>query len=504
VDDCTTYADCDNYDVFAQFRDRGGFVEDSSLHKPMVGLPGVVFQALDNFAVQATAEAAMRIGNCFVLALMLGISADAFGQATNDLKMVPPNVVKDVLPTPTVPPTSAPQPSAAQPNSPYPSQPTDPSQAGPFNEPGGYMDDLIVPANTVPKLFWFRADYMASWIRKENSPPLIQSLPGIFANAGTIPPNAPNTIFPINNQLKFGELNGLRINTGIWLTEDHSWGLDVTAFATGRASTGAAFSSLGSPILARFYTNANNGNPTDQNFSNPTLGTGYSGAVSANATVNNIYSGDVNLRYNGYRLLSDNTDYLFGFRYFDFRESLQINSISTRPGLDPQTLRVADQFSVSNNFYGGQFGFASRWMGWRGFSFDGIVKMAVGSMDERATVNGSNSITTAGGTSTQPGGLLAQPSNIGNYQRNMFTVIPEVTLNLNYNFTQRSSFFIGWNYLWVSNVVRTANVIDPSVNNSNIRYIANPTPGFAPGPVVALHGQAFWMQGVNLGFKFEY
>ena len=84
-------------------------------------------------------------------------------------------------------------------------------------------------------------------------------------------------------------------------------------------------------------------------------------------------------------------------------------------------------------------------------------------------------------------------------------MIPEFTFNINFNVTEHIALFAGWNCLTMNNaVVRAATSIDPTVNDSHIRYIANPTMGNAPGPVFAFRDQTFWMQGLNAGVRVEY
>ena len=160
---------------------------------------------------------------------------------------------------------------------------------------------------------------------------------------------------------------------------------------------------------------------------------------------------------------------------------------------------------MTNQFYGGQAGIHARWNGTYGFSLDGVFKLAMGGVAERININGSNTITSAAGVpSTQPVGLYAQPSNSGTFTNNVFAVIPDLTLNLNYSFSDRAAIFVGYNFLYISNVARVGSVINPNVNDSNIRYLANPTPGNNPGSVFSVRNEGLWVQGVNLGLRLEY
>ena len=167
--------------------------------------------------------------------------------------------------------------------------------------------------------------------------------------------------------------------------------------------------------------------------------------------------------------------------------------------------RLADHFAVENNFYGGQVGVNSRWCGLYGFSFDGTFKFAMGSMNEKAEISGSNTLAFPGvPATTQATGLYAQPSNIGDHTRDKFAVIPEFIFNINYNVTQNVAVFVGWDFLYASNVARAAAIINPTVNDSNVRYIASPTIGNASGPTFSFKDQNYWMQGINFGVRLEF
>ncbi len=380
-----------------------------------------------------------------------------------------------------------------------------PASPGVLENTGVGGGEMPLPGNCVPQMFWFRADYLVWWLRKEQTPPIIQSLPDSLALTSDLPPGSATTLFPGNNQLRYNGLSGLRLDAGLWLTADHQFGIDVGGFAIQNRTLSAAYASdaNGSPILARFYTNANTGALTSLKFSIPDPATGYSGALSASAAVSNIYSGDANIVWNGFRVFSDNTDWLLGARYFGMRERLDVNG--TANFRDGSGLSVRDHFAVSNQFYGAQIGWRARLCGWYGFSVDGIFKFALGSNREQVNISGSNTFTSPTGvTNTQAGGLYAQDSNSGTHTKDKIAVLPDLTANLNYNITQRCAAYVGWNFLYVNHLVRVGSTIDSNVNDSNIRYVAAPTPGNAAGPVFTFKQESVWLQGINIGLRYEY
>src|ERR1019366_9924695 len=97
----------------------------------------------------------------------------------------------------------------------------------------------------------------------------------------------------------------------------------------------------------------------------------------------------------------------------------------------------------------------------------GIV--ALGDTHQTVDINGSTRITTPGGATTVlPGDLLAQPSNIGHYARDQFSVVPELGLNLGYQLTRNLSVFAGYTIIYWTNVERPGDAINPRVNSTRV------------------------------------
>ena len=96
------------------------------------------------------------------------------------------------------------------------------------------------------------------------------------------------------------------------------------------------------------------------------------------------------------------------------------------------------------------------------------------------------------------------PSNIGRFSRDMFVVAPEATINLGYQVTPAMRVFVGYNILYLSNVVRAGNQIDPIVNPNLITSTTGTTPSLPVRPAFAFKGTDLWAQGVNLVLEFRY
>ncbi|MEZ6080872.1 MAG: BBP7 family outer membrane beta-barrel protein [Pirellulaceae bacterium] len=62
--------------------------------------------------------------------------------------------------------------------------------------------------------------------------------------------------------------------------------------------------------------------------------------------------------------------------------------------------------------------------GW--WSLDMLMRLGIGNNLQNVTINGSTATTVNGTTTNGTGGLLAQRTNIGTYERNQFTMVPEL------------------------------------------------------------------------------
>ena len=123
-----------------------------------------------------------------------------------------------------------------------------------------------------------------------------------------------------------------------------------------------------------------------------------------------------------------------------------------------------DLFDIENEFHGGELGFMGHSI--QGcWAFDFIAKVALGNTTQRTRISGQTVSTPATGSAvTVNGGLLTQASNIGSYEDNQFTVIPEFTASASYALTYNLDVSIGYTMLYVNHVARPSNAIDRSVN----------------------------------------
>jgi len=121
------------------------------------------------------------------------------------------------------------------------------------------------------------------------------------------------------------------------------------------------------------------------------------------------------------------------------------------------------------------------------------------------TISGTTVFTSPGGAPvTQQGGLLALPTNIGTYSRDQFSVIPQIGFNVGRQLTNNFRVFVGYTFMYWSNVVRPGDQIDPVINPTQLPTAAGPGTLVGPArPAFAFHESSLWAQGVNVGMGFS-
>ena len=106
---------------------------------------------------------------------------------------------------------------------------------------------------------------------------------------------------------------------------------------------------------------------------------------------------------------------------------------------------------------------------------------------------------------TAYGGLYANASNIGRYYHDEFAIIPEGTLNVGLNVTRGLTAFLGYNFLYINNVARPIEQINPVVNSATVPASTNY--GSTTRPVVPRNifvQDEYWLMGVNFGLMMRY
>lgn len=189
---------------------------------------------------------------------------------------------------------------------------------------------------------------------------------------------------------------------------------------------------------------------------------------------------------------------LIGYRYLRSSDNLSIPEAINAVGFG--AFSSIDSFGATSNFHGVDLGAAGEfkrgpWMvEWRG-------TLALGAVFNSAAINGSTTANFGGGVTTQPGGLLALSSNIGNFSQTQFSVVPELALKASYQFAPRWRLVAGYDLLYWTEVQRAGGLIDTAVNPN----LAPPAAGGGPlRPMPVFNTSSLMAQGFNLGVRYNY
>jgi len=269
------------------------------------------------------------------------------------------------------------------------------------------------------------------------------------------------------------------------------------------------------------------------------------------ASINNyVVGGEINAKgkdlYIGDMMFSG----LLGFRYFQFKEALSVNSNYEifRPdgvtdvetvvlngatiqqpivGNFPNPIQInstsVDSIKVYNHFIGPQIGFNGEFK-YNRWSVFGTGKLGIGVLHQVAKIQSvtsqtitkeysttqNNQLITATNTTTTTGngGLLFSPYDNGKYDRNQFGLLPEINVKLGYNVTDRFKITAGYDFLLVSNVLRApgqtqfipyGNQVNYSANGQNVN--SNQT---LQVPAFQYNNSNLIINGLNIGAQLDF
>jgi len=406
---------------------------------------------------------------------------------------------------------------------------------------------------------YVRGEYLSWWFDGMDTPALVtQSDPidgGVLPNPG-IPGDNPSTVILFGGEDVLDDpRSGGRLLFGVWLDEEGRQGLefDYLGFDT-ETLTFSAAGTDGNPTISRPFFDLfpdDNGDGVIDSSPAEAAQQVSSATLDGRVTVrieSDYESFGIRFRHNlcccescsvgcgggvgcGSRVGSGGgtrrVDLLTGFRYARLDEGLGIREDLTvdagdagqlPPGLvippDGTQFIVNDLFKTENEFIGAEIGFLWEIERQR-LTLELLSKMAIGSTRQRALVAGSTAVIANPATVPAPdpsvGGLLAQSSNIGGYERDEFSVIPEVGFTLGYRFTPRLKLTAGYTLLYWTNVLRPGDQIDRGVNGTLIPSFDADGAPVPPGPLAGPLRPAFefentnlWAQGISLGGEYRW
>jgi hypothetical protein len=199
----------------------------------------------------------------------------------------------------------------------------------------------------------------------------------------------------------------------------------------------------------------------------------------------------------------DRVDWIAGYRNIYLRDQLSINeNLDSLIAANPGNITTAEFFQARNKFSGAQLG-AIYQANFRRAWLETLIRVAIGSNRQQVNVSGVSTLTDPTGTDTFVGAVLAQRTNIGNYERDQFTMIPEVGFTFGFRVTQRLHATLGYSVLYFPSVVRASEQIDTDVNATLLPPEIPPATG-ALRPRFRFVENDYWAQGLNVGAEFRF
>lgn len=194
---------------------------------------------------------------------------------------------------------------------------------------------------------------------------------------------------------------------------------------------------------------------------------------------------------------------LFGYRYGRLKdEILVVENVTPLTGpAAGSNVFLFDQFGTTNTFNGAVLGVSAD-IQRRCWNVNLLMKLGIGSMRSETQIFGATRIRDqVGNVTTNAGGLLALPSNIGTYSRDSFAMVPELGITLSRSFGCRWRASFGYSLVYWSDVARAGDQIDLDLNLTQL----------PPGPLVgtarpnfSFATTDFWAQGFRLGVEYRF
>jgi hypothetical protein len=351
--------------------------------------------------------------------------------------------------------------------------------------------------------FDFSSAYLIWWGKGSSTPPLVTTSPqGTARNLAGVLGQPTTTILFGNDEFNDEVRSGVYVKGDYWFSCDHCVGIEATYLLLGEHDEHFNASSNGDPILVRPFFNTVTGAFDNNLIAFPNV---FSGSIHMTADTG-LQGSELLLRNNWFRNCWGRLDFLAGYRWLQLRDDLRMSDSATVTGTDEPIpvgtkLDAFDDFGAHNTFNGFDFGFATQWRHCR-WSLDMLTKIAIGSTESDIGIHGTSTVTEP---NTDPvhheGGLLALQSNIGDYHRSVFSMVPEIGATVGYDLTCRLRLTAGYTLIYWSRVSRANDQVDLALNPNEF---PPPQTGGSPSPLFRFISTDYWAQGVNLGADFRF
>ena len=353
---------------------------------------------------------------------------------------------------------------------------------------------------------WSRWGSLIYWLKGYDVPALVTTSP-----AGTPLPDVGVPGLPTTTTL-FGDSSigeslrtGGRLNLGFWAENDRRVGIEGEFFALGSGDEDDFVSTLGgNRIIARPFFN------TD-----PTVNAPVADVVNMPGVINGfvevdtssrIYSGAATARFNvACRCIKRNVqsrfDLLAGYRYFHLGETLGIYEL-TEPtgGAVGETNEFYDEYRTRNDLHSVEFGI--NWMRQHNRHYIELLgTVALGEVTRRVDTTGFSNVYIPGvADDVFPGGFYNHPSQQGRTEDSEFAVLPQARAKWGYFISPAMRIFVGYDFLYLSSVVRPNSQIDQSLDPADLLTAGRPPRRLRRN----LPDDEAWLQGASFGLLYNF
>lgn len=391
--------------------------------------------------------------------------------------------------------------------------------------------------------YWIEGDYLLWFIKKNPLPvPLVTSgsyqdpLPGAIGE--------PHTHVVLGKRsIDMGWMQGFQVNAGGWIK--HNIGIEGSYFLLPTVSKSKSLSTSGNPGSPNYAVPifdvsgvfGLNGIPGETIFILPgpiANDPGFLARYKLRLT-SELQGAELNALYR----MIDKKNFEFecsgGFSWVHLHEMLlfkaHTHSVPSFP-FGSGFYNVSDQFETTNDFLAAQLKIEARYQ-IKKWYVEAALQGALGATLQKVKVKGSSQtnsgnlffLTQGTGNETLPGGIFAEPSNIGTHKKSPFAGGVGTKIQTGLKITKNIEIHIGYAFFWISNVVRPGDQIDRKINSTRtaladasratvgtgpgpISFQAGPGPSPAPnGPVrpkVPFKTTTFWAQGLDAGIQFNF
>lgn len=371
------------------------------------------------------------------------------------------------------------------------------------------MNDRDAQPNKVLGSWWDTDELLIWWPKATPLPPLIT------ASRGANPVYGANTttLLAGTKAIDTQDHAGYRLTFGWSLNNEDTLGFEGRYFFLGTRTFSESATDLGDDryrTIGLSFANA----LTGQEDALVLARAGVSNALVTASSSTRVQGAEANIIGNLYASGGLKIHAIGGYRFLQANEGLRVESTWLEYG-SPANVgghhalgMIADQIDAHNEFHGGQVGLMAD--AHRGLFYVELTgKAAIGTNFEMVRIDGATHLITANYPiplyQSWHGGVYAQGTNIGRYTRSQFAVVPEGMFKVGLKMGDRGRFYVGYNFLYMSDVVRPGDQIDRTLNPNQIPLIARGVPFTGPErPVPTLVRTDFWTRGLMIGFEARF